>query len=421
MSKILYIIVGSYPFGNREPYLHDEVLVLSKYFKQIYLVVPGNSDISENDIPLFVLPSNVSVIHLKNTNTQIQKLFTFFRYSPFKIWSLIKREASVVNGKFTWSMFKTLFYYLSMEKDITERLLKKIKKDNVDTKNTILYSYWFTEFTYSLYKIKKRNPEFKIFSRVHGWDVYFERHSPQYLPLRKEIIAGLDGLFTISKHAKNYLIDKVGIGKDKVDCFYLGANNFANNKPAFNNSSISLFSLSSVVPVKNIKLIIDTLCNVDSKISIIWTHIGGGDEYFLDVKKYADEKLLNKKNISYNFTGYQRAEEVMKFLNIQPIDFLINTSVSEGLPVSMMEAMSASIPVIGTDVGGVPEIIENKVNGFLLPPEPTPVEIIKVFNNYLSMTEQEVITMRINAYNTWKNKFFAEQNYQNFALRLLLD
>ena len=47
------------------------------------------------------------------------------------------------------------------------------------------------------------------------------------------------------------------------------------------------------------------------------------------------------------------------------IDALINVSESEGLPFSMMEAISFGIPVIGTNVGGVKEIINNDT-GILL-------------------------------------------------------
>ena len=48
------------------------------------------------------------------------------------------------------------------------------------------------------------------------------------------------------------------------------------------------------------------------------------------------------------------------------LDGLINVSESEGLPVSMMEAQMAGLPVIGTDVGGVSEIVRPDT-GILLP------------------------------------------------------
>jgi glycosyltransferase involved in cell wall biosynthesis len=49
------------------------------------------------------------------------------------------------------------------------------------------------------------------------------------------------------------------------------------------------------------------------------------------------------------------------------MDVYLNTSLSEGLSIAIIEAMASGLPVIATDVGGNPEVVENGVNGFLVP------------------------------------------------------
>jgi glycosyltransferase involved in cell wall biosynthesis len=52
----------------------------------------------------------------------------------------------------------------------------------------------------------------------------------------------------------------------------------------------------------------------------------------------------------------------------QQADFFVLPSYGEGMPIALLEAMAAGLPIIATRVGGIPELIENEVEGFLIEP-----------------------------------------------------
>ena len=97
---------------------------------------------------------------------------------------------------------------------------------------------------------------------------------------------------------------------------------------------------------------------------------------------------------------------------------LLNVSASEGVPVSIMEAMSFGIPVIATAVGGTPEIVNNN-NGYLLNENPSPDEIASKLLEYHYLPEEEKNNKRKAAYEMWKNNYNAEKNYLEFVKSIL--
>ncbi|MEL6381815.1 MAG: glycosyltransferase family 4 protein [Cyanobacteria bacterium J06626_18] len=67
-----------------------------------------------------------------------------------------------------------------------------------------------------------------------------------------------------------------------------------------------------------------------------------------------------------NFVGYKSQTEVREYL--QQTDIFILPSFAEGVPVVLMEAMAASVPVLTTQIAGVPELVEHGESGWLVPP-----------------------------------------------------
>ena len=64
------------------------------------------------------------------------------------------------------------------------------------------------------------------------------------------------------------------------------------------------------------------------------------------------------------FLGHREDTDVL----LQALDIFVLPSLSEGIPMALLEAMAASRPIVASRVGGIPEIIEDGVEGFLVEP-----------------------------------------------------
>jgi glycosyltransferase involved in cell wall biosynthesis len=133
-------------------------------------------------------------------------------------------------------------------------------------------------------------------------------------------------------------------------------------------------SVSFCVQRKRIDKIVDAIrlaCQSGPGVNFVWTHIGDGP-LRAQLERLAVEQLGSLPNVTFKFAGAMPNQSVLAFYSSEPVDIFINCSESEGVPVSIMEAMSCGIPAIAPAVGGIPELVDNKCG--MLVPEGAPSE-----------------------------------------------
>jgi glycosyltransferase involved in cell wall biosynthesis len=162
-------------------------------------------------------------------------------------------------------------------------------------------------------------------------------------------------------------------------------------------------------PVKRISTIVNAISKL--KIKLNWVHFGDGDEYtiILDLIKKMDNPLINCK-----LMGAYSNDRVLEEYSKNHYDIFINVSESEGIPVSIMEAMSFGKIIIATDVGGTSEIVENGINGFLLKKDFTIDELVSIFYIIESLSTNDFERMCIQSRRIWEERCNAEKNYIQF-------
>lgn len=285
-------------------------------------------------------------------------------------------------------------------------------------KGAVYYSFWMNEWASVLSILKQKNKISGFVSRIHGADLYEER-VPVFkkLVLRKFQLQNVSKVFSISNKGGHYLKDKYRNFKNKIFTSYLGTNDFG---PGYFDKN-HVFTIVSVAKVRNIKriyMIPEILMNINFPVK--WIHIGDENLSSNDstIQTYLNNKKLlkSKPNIEVVTLGNTTNEQVLQFYKSNNVNLFISVSETEGLPISMMEAMSFGIPILSTNVGGCSEIV-NETTGVLIEKNFDVMvaanKILEIKNSKLNSEESR---LKIREY--WKANFSNETNFNSFIDQL---
>lgn len=149
---------------------------------------------------------------------------------------------------------------------------------------------------------------------------------------------------------------------DKLHVIHCGVDPAKYDRPREPGAARLLF-VGRLAAVKGLPLLFQALTSLrTSHPGIHLTLIGDGPERR---GLEAEAKALRIDDI-VTFAGYRSQSAVADYLTTS--DMLVLPSFAEGVPVVLMEAMAARLPVVATRVAGVPELVEDRVSGYLVPP-----------------------------------------------------
>ena len=122
------------------------------------------------------------------------------------------------------------------------------------------------------------------------------------------------------------------------------------------NNKFIIASIGSLIPIKGFNYFIKAAAMFDASVNLEFRIYGEGLQRF-DLEKIGNGKVI-MKGFSPNIVQELRDD----------IDIVVLSSViEEALPTVILEAKSVGIPVIATNIGGQAEIIEDTIDGFLVP------------------------------------------------------
>jgi glycosyltransferase involved in cell wall biosynthesis len=197
----------------------------------------------------------------------------------------------------------------------------------------------------------------------HAFDIFVNPNAK----VLKEEMENSSAVITPSYYNKNYLHELTGVNKDKIHVIRACPNIerlksiIKREKDAF-----TILTVARLVEKKGIKYGILAIKGLIKEFPELQYRIVGSGPLENELKEVV--KSLNLEN-SVKFLGSLDGDSLMNELNRATIFILPSVRAKngdmDGIPVSLMEAMYLQIPTISTTISGIPELIENRKEGFL--------------------------------------------------------
>jgi glycosyltransferase involved in cell wall biosynthesis len=198
-----------------------------------------------------------------------------------------------------------------------------------------------------------------------------------------------DKVLSVSEDLKLHIVN-LGINEEKVHVVPNGVDT-GKFKPA---GKVHARNLLNLPQDKNIVLFVGALRKikgVDYLIEAAKNFVNTNTDLFMvgrddGLKKNLEKRAQELKIADFiRFTGPVNHEEIPLWISAS--DILVLPSLSEGRPNVVLEALACEVPVVATDVGGIPELMVDGETGYLVPAK-NPAELSRKINKLLEDKNQ---------------------------------
>jgi len=231
----------------------------------------------------------------------------------------------------------------------------------------LLHCHYAIPHSVSAYLAKSmfRPKRLPIVTTLHGTDITLVGSNRSYLPITKFSIEQSDGVTAVSKYLKDATLQTFGV-KNEIEVIY----NFVNcdvYKTSESQGSREYFApqgekilihVSNFRPVKRPAAVLEIFDRVQAELPSIMLMVGDGPERSA-AERFAWDHGIEKK---VHFLG--KRDDAEDLLGIS--DLLLLPSQTESFGLVALEAMACEVPVVVSDVGGLPEVITDGVEGYLV-------------------------------------------------------
>jgi len=162
----------------------------------------------------------------------------------------------------------------------------------------------------------------------------------------------------VSEDIKSFFVDEYYFEKRNVVTVHNGVYLPAASQHEFDFSRFVIGSAGRFFPVKDYYLLVSVAKFLSHEAGVSFVLAGEGPQ------KESLEKLIKDSLLQDRFHLVGHKDNMESFYS--GLNVYINTSIHEGIPMTILEAMARGLPIIAPRVGGIPEVVDDGVQGFLI-------------------------------------------------------
>ena len=318
--------------------------------------IVGPEQQQERDNTVYVLPANP----LKLLLAHLGLLFT----SPGRYWQTLVLAWSTRRYGLIGTIYQ-LFYFLEagiIAQDIRQKQIQHLHNHFGDSSCTVaMLAASLGNFTFSF--------------SLHGPYIFF---NPYVWRLDAKIERALF-IACISNYCRSQamIFGSIDTWK-KMHIVHCGVDPDLFTLVSHQGLGLNLLYLGRLAAVKGLPILFESIAQLKTVFpELLLNLVGDGEE------RAKLETMVRELGIQdqVNFLGYQSQSQVRE--RLQKSDIYVLPSFAEGVSVSLMEAMAAGVPVVTTQIAGVNELVEDGINGYIVPA-----------GDVISLTEKLVILIK---------------------------
>jgi colanic acid/amylovoran biosynthesis glycosyltransferase len=411
--ECLVLFTNYFPFYRGEEYLETELPHLVRRFGKIILVPVMYERTMEQTRPL---PPDVVLITIHMPSSRRARLGHVVANAGKAYRTGLMRYASP-----PWRPLRFAFdwYFTTRGYEFWRRSRTAILAAIGDSDDVVIYSYWLFVTALEAVLLCRELGDGRVHravSRAHRYDVMKDSNAIRFLPQRRLLVSSLDAVYPVSEAGVSNLLDDVPDLAERIRVRRLGVGAPQGMGQRRNRPRLDLVSCSSLKPVKRVDLIVDALAIAAARgIDLHWTHFGGAGQE-LDLLRKRSSRLL--PDGSFDLKGHVSNQAVLDHYLHSSATVFLNASISEGVPVSIMEAMANWVPALATRAGGTTDLVTEGHDGWIIPVDTDAARMADSLEAIWDLSPEDYQGFSANAHLTWSLAWDADRLYDSFAHEL---